>query len=99
MNGKNNERTRGMEIGHWITIGVFLLTNIVGGALKYAKNDKDDDVAHARIDMKLDDLKEDVVTLSKRVDENNRVKVKAAEALASCKSAHKRLDRLEDRRH
>lgn len=71
-----------------ITGGISLLGVIVSNVATHRKT-------MALIEYKLKELRDDLTTLSKRVDEHNHLKERMVAVESSAKSAHHRLDGLE----
>lgn len=71
-----------------ITGGISLLGVIVSNVATHRKT-------MALIEYKLKELRDDLITLSKRVDEHNHLVERMAAVESSTKSAHHRLDGLE----
>lgn len=71
-----------------ITGGISLLGVIVSNVATHRKTT-------ALIEYKLKELRDDLTTLSKRVDEHNHLKERMVAVESSAKSAHHRLDTME----
>ena len=71
-----------------ITGGISLLGVIVSNVTTHRKT-------MALIEYKLKELRDDLTTLSKRVDEHNHLKERMVAVESSAKSAHHRLDAME----